>query len=336
MPMLTPNQVHLDAPLTNLTLAYMQGQDAFIAGKVFPVVDVQKQSDKYYEYNRPDFNRSGDRQLLAPRTRPERVGFSLSNDSYFCDVYGLETDFDTQTLANEDTALDIRSAGAQMLTHRMLIDREVDFATKFFSTGVWGTEVAGGVSGSLATGEIVAWDDYVNSTPIVDVRDARRAVQLKSGGMLPNTMVLSREAYDVLLDHPDILARFEGGATTNQSALTTKAKLAEIFELTNLYVMDAIQNTAAEGATESNSFIGGKHALLVHTPATAGLMTPAAGLTFAWNSLPGASFEGLTVESFRGDWLRSEGIEELIQCKMSYDMKVVGSELGYFWKDIVS
>ena len=51
MPMLTPSQVHIDAPLTNLTLAYLQSQDTFIADKVFPTVDVQKQSDKYYKYN---------------------------------------------------------------------------------------------------------------------------------------------------------------------------------------------------------------------------------------------------------------------------------------------
>ena len=104
MPMLTPSQVHIDAPLTNLTLAYLQSADNFIADKVFPVVDVDKQSDKYYIYDRENFNRSGQRKQLAPRTRPERVGMSLSNDSYFADVFGLATDFDEQTLANEDAA----------------------------------------------------------------------------------------------------------------------------------------------------------------------------------------------------------------------------------------
>jgi len=336
MPMLTPSQVHLDAPLTNLTLAYVQSEENFIASKVFPIVDVTKQSDKYYEYNREDFNRAGNRQLLGPRTRPERVGMSLSNSNYFADVFGLETDFDDQTLANEDTALDIRSAGATMLAHNMLIDREIDWATNFFSTSVWGTEVAGGVSGSLASGEIVAWDDYTNSTPIVDVIDAKRTTHLASGGFNPNTMVLGRAVRDKLVNHPDVLARLNGGATVDNPALVTDAKLAEIFEVERLFVMNAVQNTAADGATESNSYIGGNHAMLCYTPATAGLMTPAAGLTFAWNSIPGSSFDGLTVERFSGDFLRIEQIAEVIQVKMAYDMKVVGTELGYFFKDIVS
>jgi len=111
--------------------------------------------------------------------------------------------------------------------------------------------------------------------------------------------------------------------------------LAEIFEVENFFVMEAVNNTAVEGAAESNAFIGGKHALLCHTPSSAGLMTPAAGMTFAWNNIPGANNLGITVESFSDDALKRQQIAEHIQVKMSYDMKVVGADLGYFFKDIV-
>ena len=46
MALLTPSSVHIDQPLTNLTLAYVQSQENFIADKVFPTVGVAKQSDK--------------------------------------------------------------------------------------------------------------------------------------------------------------------------------------------------------------------------------------------------------------------------------------------------
>jgi hypothetical protein len=335
--MLTPSQVHIDAPLTNLTLAYLQSADNFIADKVFPIVDVDKQSDKYYIYDRENFNRSGQRKQLAPRTRPERVGMSLSNDSYFADVFGLATDFDEQTLANEDAALETRAMGAQMLTHNMLIDREKDFVTNFFSDNVWGTNWDGVDNGDNDTAiEVTNWDDYTNSTPIVDMRRLSTAIQLKSGGFKPNTMVISKAVRDVLVDHPDILARLNGGATVTNTALITEAKLAEIFEVERLFVLEGIENTAAEGASESNAFIGGDHAMLCYTPSSAGLRTPAAGLTFAWNSLPGVSNLGLTVESFTGDFLRVEGIAEEIHVKMSYDMKIVGSDLGGFINSVLA
>jgi hypothetical protein len=297
MPLLTPSSVHIDAPLTNLTLAYAQSQDAFVAGKVFPVVGVDKQSDKYYIYSRQEMNRTGDVKKLAPRTEVERIGMSVSNDNYFADVYGLGMDFDEQTLANEDASLDIRAAGAQTLTMRMLVHREEQFVTNFFSDNIWTSKYTG-VASTPSTNEVIQWSDFTGSDPIINVTDAATTMQLKSGGFRPNTMVVGRQVHDALINHPDILGRLNGGATVDNTALVTKAKLAEIFEVENYYVMDSVKNIAAEGAAESNQFIGGKSALLTYTPSTAGLMTPAAGLTFAWNSVPGVNNLGITVESF--------------------------------------
>ena len=332
MPLLTPSLVHIDQPLTNLTLAYVQEQSNFIADKVFPVVGVDRQSDKYYIYDRDNMNRSGDVKKLAPRTEVNRIGMSISNNSYYADVYGLGMDFDEQTLANEDAALDIRAAGAQTLMTRLMIHREEQFASTFMTTGVWGTDATGAASGS---GTPVYWDDYTNSTPILDVTNARRTVQLASGGFKPNTMVVGKEVRDDLINHPDILSRLNGGATVTNTALVTNAKLAEIFEVENFYVMEAVKNSSVEGVAESNAFIGGKDALLVPTPSSAGLMTPAAGMTFAWNNIPGVSNLGVTVESFSDDALRRQQVAEHIQVKMAYDMKVVGADLGYFFSGIV-
>jgi len=326
MPLLTPSAVHIDQPLSNLTLAYVQEQTNFIADKVFPTVGVQRQSDKYYIYDRANMNRSGDVKKLAPRTEVNRIGMAISNDSYFADVFGLGMDFDEQTLANEDAMLEIRSAGAETLTNRLLIHREEQFASTFFSAGVWTTDVT---PSNL-------WSDYTNSTPLTDVTTARRTMQLTSGGFKPNTMVVGKEVRDILVNHPDILARLNGGATVTNTALITDAKLAEIFEVENFYVMEAVKNGAVEGAAEANAFIGGKNALLVHTPRSAGLMTPAAGMTFAWNNIPGVNNLGVTVESFSDDALKRQQVAEHIQVKMSYDMKVVGADLGYFFEDVVA
>jgi hypothetical protein len=335
MPLLTPSSVHIDAPLTNLTLAYAQSQDAFVAGKVFPIVGVDKQSDKYYIYSRQEMNRTGDVKKLAPRTEVERIGMSVSNDNYFADVYGLGMDFDEQTLANEDASLDIRAAGAQTLTMRMLVHREEQFVTNFFSDNIWTSKYTG-VASTPSTNEVIQWSDFTGSDPIINVTDAATTMQLKSGGFRPNTMVVGRQVHDALINHPDILGRLNGGATVDNTALVTKAKLAEIFEVENYYVMDSVKNIAAEGAAEDNQFIGGKSALLTYTPSTAGLMTPAAGLTFAWNSVPGVNNLGITVESFSDDALKRQQIAEMIQVKMSYDMKVTAPELGFFFKTIVA
>ena len=328
MPLLTPSAVHVDQPLTNLTLAYAQSQEKFIADKVFPTVGVSKQSDKYYIYDRANMNRTGDVEKLAPRTEVNRIGMTLSTSSYFADVYGLGMDFDEQTLANEDSMLDIRSAGAETLAMRLMIHREEQFASNFFVAGQWGTDNT--LSGNDQ------WSDYTNSDPIDAVTLARRTVQLNSGGFKPNTMVVGKEVRDKLINHPDVLARLNGGATVTNTALVTDAKLAEIFEVENFYVMEAVKNSSVEGVAESNAFIGGKNALLCYTPNNAGLMSPAAGLTFAWNNLEGVNNLGITVESFSDDALKRQQIAEMIQVKMSYDMKVVGDDLGYLFINAVA
>jgi Phage major capsid protein E len=334
MPMLTPSAVHVDAPLTNLTIAYLQDMDGFIADKVFPRVPVDKKTNKYFIYNRADFNRTGQVQLRAPRTKAPVVGMSLSQDTYSADVYSLATNFDFETLANQDAALNIRAAGAQMLTYQLLIDREIKWATKYLSASVWGTDWAG-ISSAPSTNQVRQWSDYTNSTPIQDVTAIMQAVQLKSGGFKPNVMVVGKQVRDKLINHPDILNRLNGGATITNTALVTNAKLAEIFGVEDFLVMETVKNTAAEGLTESNAFIGGKVAGFYYRPKAAGLMIPSAGYTFTWNE-DNASGYGIDIRSYTGDFLRVEGIAELLEANLAYDQKVVSTDLGGFITTVIA
>lgn len=329
----TPSAVHFDAPLTNLTLAWMQSQTTFVADRIFPVLNVSKQSDYYYKYDPDQMHRTGDVTELAPRTEVAEFGLSQSTDTYNCRLYGLGASFDEQMLANEDTQLQTRAVTVQALANKMLMEREKRWASTFFATGVWTNEVAG-VASAPSGAQRLHWSD-TSSTPIVDVTNARRQMALTSYGYKPNTMVVGKETRDHLVNHPDILARLNGGATVTNTALITDMKLAEIFEVERFLVMETVENSAKEGLTASKAFIGGKHAMLCYTPSSVGLMTPASGVTFSWNSIPGVSM-GLSVESFRGDFLRIKGIEEKVQCKVAYEMKCVGPDLGYFFKDIVA
>jgi len=325
MPMLTPSQVHLDVPLTNLTIAYAQEMTNFVADKVFGTISVDKQSNKFYKYDREGL-RHGDVKLLAPRTEVNRVGMALSNDNYFAEVRGIGMDFDEQELANEDTMLEFRSQGANVLMEKVLIDREVRWADTFFKAGVWGTE----------TTPSNLWSDYTNSTPIVDVTNARRQMQLKSGGYKPNCMVVGKEVRDILVNHPDILARLNGGATVANTALITDAKLAEIFEVEQFLVMEAVYNDAKEGLADNIDFIGGKHAMLAYKPSSMGLKTPASGAIFTWDAIPNVGGLGITVESFSDDALKRQQVAEMIQVKCADDMKVIGADLGYFFDSVVA
>lgn len=335
MSMLTASQVHIDKPLNNLTIAFLQNTTGFVSDRVFPRVSVTKKTDKYYIYDRDQFNRVGEVQERAPRTRAPRVGMKLSTDSYTTKVYSLGQDFDFETLANEDEALDIKAASAAQLSQLLMIDREVKWAEAFFAGGIWGTDWDG-ISTAPGANQVRHWSDYTNSNPILDVMNIRRAMQLKSGGFKPNKMVIGKEVRDTLINNPVILGRLNGGATVTNTALVTDAKLAEIFEIEDFMVMEAVKNTAKEGLTESNSFIGGKAVGFYYAPPAAGKMVASSGYTFTWDELENASGYGITVKTYTGDFLNIEGIAEALEVNMAYDHKVVASELGAFIDTVIA
>ena len=332
--LLQPSSVHIDGPLTNISVSYLQTSN-FIADQVFPVVSVDKKSNLYYVYDRAQFNRVGQVQERAPRTEAPVISMTLSTDNYNAKVYSLAYDIDTHTVANADAMLDLRQAQTELLTMQLTIDKEIKWANTFFKSGVWSTEYTG-VSGVPAGSQFRQWSDYVNSTPINDITTAMRLMQLKSGGFKPNTLIVGKEVRDVLINHPTILARLNGGATVSNPAMITDAKLAEIFGVQRFLVMDAVYNTAAEGLAESNAFIGGKFALLMYVAPSAGMRTPTAGYTFAWDQLEGASGYGISVMSYSDDSLRRQMVAERIEVNMAYAHKVVGADLGFFMNTIVA
>jgi hypothetical protein len=77
MPQPTQGSVHVNRPLTMISVAYMQDQAEFIADKVFPVVPVDKQSDLYYVYTKNDWFRD-EAKPRAAGTESAGGGYNLS------------------------------------------------------------------------------------------------------------------------------------------------------------------------------------------------------------------------------------------------------------------
>lgn len=327
----TSGDVHVNAPLTNISIAYIQDQSAFIADKVFPNVPVAKQSDRYYVYKREDFNRDG-YKVRAPSTESQGGGYDLDNTpTYYANVWALHKDIDDQIRANSDAVLNPDRDATQWLTTQALIRRENAWASKYFTTGLWGTDLTGAAS-SPSTGQFLQWDNAA-STPIETIRAAKRTVAGNTG-FRPNTLTLGRAVFDALLDHPDIVDRvkysFQGQA--GNPALTNTQVLAQLFEVDRVLVSDAVVNTAQKGQTEASSFILGKNALLSYAAPTPSLLVPSAGYTFSWTGFFGAGNMGVRIKKFRMEWLESDRIEG----EMAFDQKLVGADLGYFFSGAVA
>lgn len=329
MSYVSPNRsdVHVDRPLTNMSVAFLQSQDTFIATRVFPNIPVAKASDKYFTFPRGSFNRD-EMKLRAPAAKSDGATYQVSTDSYDAQVWALHHLIPDQVRDNADDPLSPDRETVAFLTHKGLIRREREWASTFFATLVWTSEVTG-VSGSPGAGQFQRWDEAA-STPIEDVRTAKRTVQALTG-FRPNKMVLGRAVYDALVDHPDIVGRLDRGQTAGP-AMAKKEALAALFELEEILIMDAIYNSADEGAADSHAFIGGNHALLAYVPAAPGMMTPSAGYTFSWRLSGAAGVDGVQIRRFRLE----ENDADKLEIQMAFDMKVVAADLGYFFLSAVS
>ena len=325
----TPGDVHVNTPLTNISIAFVQNANNFVASRVFPNIPVSKQSDRYYVYDRGDFNRD-EMEERAPGAESAGSGYKLDNTpTYYAPVYAFHRDIPDQVRANSDSVLAPDREATTFVSHKALIRREKLFVSSFFKTSVWTTDITG-VTGTPSAGQAKQWNDST-SIPIENVRDAKRLV-LERTGFEPNKLVLGRPVYDKLVDHPAIIDRIKYGQTVGAPARGTLALLAQLFEVDEVLVMNAIENTAKEGQTNVHSFIGGKNALLTYSTPSPGLMTPTGGYTFSWTGYLGAGADGNRIKSFRMENLSSDRVE----IEMAFDMKLIAADLGVFWSGIVA
>jgi hypothetical protein len=325
----TSSDVHVNTPLTNISVAFLQNAANFVSDRVFPNVPVMKQSDRYYTYDRGYFNRD-EMAIRAPGTESAGGHYSVDNTpTYYAPVYAFHHDIDDQRRANEDSVLDSDREATELVTLKALIKREKLWVTNFFTGGLWTTDLDGVDSGPTA-GEFLQWDDS-DSTPLEDIR-AEKGTILELTGFEPNTLVVGYPVWQALVDHPDIVDRVKYGQTGPGPARVTVEAVAALLELDRLLVMKAIQNTALEGATNDHSFIGGKKALLCYAAPSPGLMTPTAGYTFSWNGYLGAGPQGQRISKFRMEHLKSDRVE----IEMAFNQKLVSADLGAFFDTAVA
>lgn len=325
MPQPTLYQTHIDAPLTNISVAYLQSAQNFIANQVFPVVPVDKKSDKFFVYTKNDWFRD-EAARRADGTESAGSGYNLTTDSYAADVWAFHKDVGDQTRANSDSPLVPDREATEFVTSRLLLRQEIQFVTDYIATGVWGTDLAG-VASSPSTNQFIKWSDFANSDPLEDVELGKETI-LSATGFMPNTLVLGYQVYRKLRNHPDLVDRIK---YTSSNTITTDI-MARLFDVERVLVAKAVKATNVEGGTAAYSFAYGKSALLTYSAPNPGLMTPSAGYTFAWRGVSGGLGSTVGVSRIRMEHLKADRIEG----EISFANKVVAPDLGVYFSAAVA
>jgi len=324
----SPNQsdLHVNAPLTNVSIAYMQSSDAYIADKVFPKVPVKKQSDLYWKYSKSDWRRT-DVERRAPSTESKGVGWNMDTDQYFAHVYAVHKDVDDQLRANADSNFNLDRDATEFITNQLLLKRDLDWNASYFTQGVWDRDLTGGT-------DFTQWSD-AGSDPIGDVAEWILEFRRQTG-FAPNKMILGAEVTKALKQHPDIIDRIK----YTQKGIVTEDLIATLFNVEQLFTSYAsvaegpqIDDAKLQDEAATYDFITNtKSVLLAYAPSAPSLMTPSAGYTFTWNGYLGGNSEGIKIKRFRMEYIASDRVE----AEMTYDMKVVSKDLGTFAHNAVA
>lgn len=327
MPQPVRSDVHVNRPLTNVSIAYIQRAQDFIADKVFPIVPVMKQSDRYFVYTKDWWFRSGAAKR-APASESAGGGFHIDNTpNYFCDVWAWHDDVADQTRANADEPVDLDRDATLFVTQNLLLRREIQFQIKYMTTGIWqGYKISGTPTDFQPNVNGKGYWDSSNSNPMADVDFLKQQVKSQTG-FLPNTLVVADDVFFALRNNAAVLDRIK----YTQRGIVSEELLASLFGVEKFLVASAVQNTAQEGQTGVFAFLVVNTFLLVYANPAPSILQPSAGYIFSWQGLFGAGAQGNRIKTFRMEHLEADRIEG----EMAFDMHQVGLDLGVFGYNVL-
>lgn len=312
----TPQDVHIDAALTDFSVAYFQDEANFVWRQAFPTKPVAHMSNKYFIFSKNDWLRDDAVKKRAPGEPAPRSGFTLSTDSYSADVWWTEVPLSDMVVRNSDPSIPLDQVATRLVTQRMLIRGERLWATEFFGTGIWGTDLT----------PAVLWDDY-SSDPQKDIDTGKETV-LQNTGKMPNKMIVSYKVHNALKRHPIIKDMYK---YTSSKSITPEM-LAAAFELDQYIVSKASYASNEEGAAGVYSFIAGKNALLCVADGSPSIMEPCAAATFAWTELTAVNSAGIAIDQYYDQKVK----DDVVRGQFAFDMKVTGADLGYFFSAVIA
>jgi hypothetical protein len=321
-----PSDVHVNAPLTDLSLAVIQSETAFIAAQVFPTVPVKKQGDRYYVYNAGDLL-ADDAKLRAPGTKAAEGDYRVDNTpAYYCPIYAKRRAISEQERDNADAVINTDRDAMEFVTRSLLIRRERLWVAGYFGTGIWTNNKVGGAKGGGK--DFIQWSDYTNSHPITDVGAYMEVVRLGTG-FRPNTLVLTPDVMEQLRNHPDVLDRFK----YTQKGVITADLLAAVMGVERVVSAEAVYNSSLDPDNPVITNIAGtKAVLLVYAAKAPGIRVASGGYTFVWTGLTGVNSAGFRIKKYRVDELSSD----IVEGEVAFAPKIVAPSLGCFLSDAIA
>ena len=134
MPRPTPRDVHVDRPMTNISIAYRN--EMYIYPEVFPRITVDNQSDLYFIFDKDAWFRDH-AEPRAPGNKAARIDYILTTSSYLCLPYALSKAVTEEERKNADAPLRPDITATEFVTDSLERSQEIRVANKITASGNW-------------------------------------------------------------------------------------------------------------------------------------------------------------------------------------------------------
>lgn len=311
---------HVDALLTDFAIGFRPV--GFIADRIFPVVDVPKQSDIFAIFGQEDRFRQWD-AIRAPGDMANEIRMRVSSDQFHCKNYALSTTIPDELVSNADPIFrqSLEEGRTSFILDALMLDWDKRASDLVMDTG------GAGVGSFTAVAS--SWSDpnTGDSDPIGDINTAIDNVQ-DSTGYKPNRAVCGLGAWRSLRRHEDVIDKAVNPNISGGGNYPSAAQVALIFDLDEIIIGGAYLNNAQEGLSLDLQKIWGDHFVVYFNDPQPRFDTPTYGVTFNWRSAP---MPRLAVQRFAHD---DERLAQKIQAGFYQDERIVSTNLAFMVQSV--
>lgn len=219
----------------------------YISEMILPAVPVQQTTGKIANYG------NGHLRIVntvhvgeGPYARVESI--TRDSDTYSIENHGLQGTITDEDFRNVEKPYDARIDETLALTTHLWLGKEKALADTLQDPSIitQGATLAGNAQYNNR--------DHADSDPIEDMQTARDTV-LDAIGVSINTAIMSKKVFNALRFHAQLL---NTGYVQNRRGQLTGQELADVLEVDNIFVGEAVFNSAKQGQTAVIAQVWGK------------------------------------------------------------------------------
>ena len=295
-------------------------QRGFIAQRVLPVFNAAKATGNFGIIPIEQLLKTPDTER-APGSGYARGKFTFTPATYVTQEHGYEEPIDDNEAKLYADYFDAEMVSTMRAYNAVLLNAEKRAAAAVFNATTWTNHT------TAVTNE---WSDYADATPLTDVETAAQAV-FAASGLWPNSMTINRKVFRNLRMCAQVQAAIasSGAGSSIKAGDITVQQLAQAFDLDEIIVGGAAQDTALEGQSAVVASVwSDEYAMIGRIVTSNDIREPGIGRTFHWSE--DGSTENGTVETYRDERIRGD----VVRVRHQVGEKILYAEAGHLLSNI--